>query len=121
MDPGLRAQYRGKKKVFMTHPLARHTGCVLSKKVDVPAGKKTTLRLVVANDDRGDWTLEVRLDGDRALRKKIGPETITDGWADIQLDLSDHAGQPVQIELINHADDWSFEVGYWAEIEVESK
>ncbi len=121
MDPGLRAEYRGKKNVLMTHPLDRQTGCVLSKQVDVPAGKKTTLRLVVANDDRGDWTLEVRLDGDRALRRKIGPETVTDGWAKIDVDLSDHAGQSIDVELVNQPDGWTFEAGYWAEIEVESK
>ena len=121
MDPGLRAEYRGKKNVFMTHPLDPQTGCVLSKQIDVPAGKKTALRLVVANDDRGDWTLEVRLAGDRALRKKIGPETVTDGWAEIEVDLSTHAGESVQVDLINQADGWQFEAGYWAEIEVESR
>ena len=121
MDPGLRAEYRGKKNVFMTHPLDPQTGCVLSKQVDVPAGKKTALRLVVANDDRGDWTLEVRLAGDRALRKKIGPETVTDGWAEIEVDLSKHAGKSVQVDLINQADGWQFEAGYWAEIDVETK
>ena len=121
MNPGPRAEYRGRKHVFLTHPLDRRTGCVLSKKVDVPAGKKTTLRLVVADDDRGDWTLEVRLDGDRALRKKIGPETTTDGWAQIEVDLSPHAGRSVDVELVNQPDGWQFEAGYWAEIGVESR
>ena len=75
----------------------------------------------MANDDRGDWTLEVRLDGDGALRKKIGPESVTGGWAEIEVDLSRHAGQSVEIDLINHPDGWQFEAGYWAEIEVESR
>jgi hypothetical protein len=118
MAPGLRAEYRGRKDVFMTHPLNREVGCVLSKKVDVPAGEKTMLRLVVANDDRGDWTLIVKADGNELLKKKIGPETINDGWAELEIDLSKMAGKSVNLELVNQADDWSFEAGYWAKVEI---
>jgi hypothetical protein len=118
MSPGLRAEYRGRKNVFMTHPLSRETGCVLSKKIDVPSGKKTTLRLVVANDDRGDWTLIVRANEDQLLRKKIGADTVTDGWAELEVDLSKLAGKSVNLELVNQADDWQFEAGYWGEVEI---
>jgi len=76
---------------------------------------------VVADEDRGDCTIEVRLDADCALREKIGPETVTGGWAEIEVDLSEHAGKSVQIDLINHPDGLQFEAGYWAEIEVESR
>jgi len=120
MDPGIRAEYRGKKNVFLTHPLDRHTGCVLSKQVDVPAGKNTTLRLVVAHNERGDWTLIVKADGDQLLRKKIGPETAADGWVELEVDLSELAGKSVLLELINQPDGWSFEAAYWAEIALES-
>ena len=121
MDPGLRAEYRGKKNVFMTHPLNREVGCTLSKNVDIPAGRKTTLKLAVAPDDRGDWTLAVKADGNQLLNKKIGPETASEGWVEVEVDLSDLAGKSVLLELINQPDGWSFEAGYWAEIALESE
>lgn len=107
--------------MFVTHPLDRQTGCVLSRRIDVPAGKKTSLRAVVANDDRGDWTLLVVIEGEPALRRKIGPDTVTDGWAEVVVDLSQHAGKSIAVELVNQADDWRFEAGYWTEIVVESE
>jgi hypothetical protein len=121
MDPGLRAEYRGKKNVLMTHPLNRETGCILSRKVEIPAGKKTTLRLVVAPDSRGDWTLLVKAGGERILKKKISGETASNGWVEVEADLSGRAGKSVKLELVNQADDWQFEAGYWAEISLASK
>lgn len=63
MNPGLRAEWGGKKNVLVTHPLSEKTGCTLSKKVDIPSGKRTCLHLVVTHDPRGDWTLLVKADG----------------------------------------------------------
>jgi len=80
MDPGLRAAYRGKKNVLMVHPLRRGIGCVLSRKVDVPADKKTALRVVITHDTRGDFTLWIKANGEKVLDKMVGPETVTDGW-----------------------------------------
>jgi hypothetical protein len=121
MDPGPRAEYRGRKNVFMTHPLSREIGCVLGRTVAVPAGKKTALRLVVANDDRGDWTLVVKADGKTLLEKKIDQQTTQGGWATVEVDLSGFAGKDVKLELVNQADGWSWEAGYWAEAAVESR
>ncbi len=121
MDPGIRAEYLGKQNVFMTHPLNQQTGCVLSKKVDLPAGKETALKIVVANDTRGDFTLEVKANGKSLLKKKIGDEERATDWAEIEVDLSDLAGKSIELELINRADDWRFEAAYWGEVALESK
>ncbi len=121
MTPGLRAEFGGKKNVLMTHPLNRGVGCVLSRKVDVPADKQTTLRLVVAHDPRGDWLLQVKADGEELIEKPITPDTAADGWAEIEVDLSDRAGKSVALELVNQPTEWKFEAGYWAEIALESR
>jgi len=121
MEPGGRAEYRSRKNVFLTHPLSREIGCVLSKTVSVPAGKKTSLRLVVANDDRGDWTLVVKAGGNPLLTKPINKETTQGGWATVEVELSELAGKEVKLDLVNQADGWSWEAGYWAEIAVESR
>ena len=121
MDPGWRDEYRGRQNIFMSHPQNREVGCVLSRTVEIPSDKKTTLRLVVTHDLRGDWTLVVKADGEPLLTKKIGPETVPNDWATIQVDLSPYAGRSVLIELLNQADGWEFEAAYWAEIAVESQ
>ena len=45
MKPGLRTQWDGRKKVLLTHPLSKTVPCVLSRKIEVPTGKKTILEL----------------------------------------------------------------------------
>jgi hypothetical protein len=123
MDPGLRAEWGGKKNVLVTHPLDETTGCVLSKKISVPAGKKTRLRLVVGHDPQGDFDLIVRANGQELLRKPVSKATATDDpWLVQEVDLSAFAGKKApKIELINQPSGWSFEAAYWAEIAVASE
>jgi len=121
MDPGLRAEWGGRTNVLVTHPLSKKTACSLIRTVEVPEGKTTTLRLVVGHHPRGDWTLIVRADGKDLAREKIGKKTCTDGWRTVEVALSPLAGRTVSLELVNQADGWSFEAGYWAEIELLSE
>jgi len=121
MDPGLRAEWAGKKNVLMTHPLDRNTGCVLSKRVKIPDGKKTTLHLVVGHHPEGDWTLLVKADGKELLRKSVGKETAENGWMQTDVELSDYAGKEINLELVNQPSDWVWEAGYWAKIELISE
>ena len=121
MNPGLRAEWGGKKNVLMTHPLSRTVGCVLSKKVKIPAGKKTTLRLVVGHHPEGDWTLLVKADGKELLKRTVGRETAENGWMKADVALSAYAGKEIKLELVNQASDWKWEAGYWARIELISE
>jgi len=79
MDPGLRAEYRGKKPVFMTHPLNREVGCTLTRAVEVPASGKTILKMLVANHDRANFTLMAKADGKELLEQTIGADSVNDG------------------------------------------
>jgi len=121
MDPGLRPEWGGKKKVLVTHPLNRETGCTLSRKVQVPADKKTTLRLVVGHDPQGDWTLIVKANGKELFKKSVGRDTATNGWMEVSVDLSAYGGKEVVLELVNQPSGWSYEAGYWAEISIQSE
>ena len=116
MDPGLRAELRGRKNVLVTHPLTEDIGCVLTRTVTLPAGGENTLKLVVGHDPRGDWDLIVKADGRQLLRQTVGPETATLGWVQVDVDLSAFAGKTVKLELINQPTDWRFEAAHWAEI-----
>ena len=121
MDPGLRAQERGKQNVLVTHPLDQDTACVLSRKVEIPAGKKTALALTVGHHPDGDWDLVVRADMQEILRKTVGKTTATNGWLEVTVDLSQYAGKSILLELVNKPTGWAWEAGYWARISVETK
>jgi hypothetical protein len=94
---------------------------VLSRKVDIPAGKKTTLQLTVGHHPLGDWALVVKADAKELLRKPVGKTTATNGWLDVSVDLSDYQGKSILLELLNQPTDWNFENGYWEKILIESK
>ena len=99
----------------------RNTGCVLAREVEIPAGEKTALHLVVGHDPKGDWTLVVKADGKALLQQPVSQATATGGWLDVRVDLSAYAGRKVQLELVNQPSDWAYEAGYWAEIAVDSR
>ena len=122
MSPGLRDEWQGRKKVLCVHPLDQQTGCTLTKTVAVPAGKKTTLRLMVGHDPQGDFDLIVRADGKELLRKPVSPATCSEGhWLKQDVDLTGFAGHDVKLELVNQPTGWAFEAAYWAEIAIVSE
>ncbi len=121
MDPGLKDEVRGKRNVLVTHPLSETVGCVLSRTVELPANRVSTLKLVVGHDPRGDWDLIVKANGKQLLRKTIGPQTTTLGWTEVTVDLSPYAGRTIKLELINEPTGWRFEAAHWAEISLQSR
>ena len=114
MKPGLRKEWDGRKNVLLTHPLSKTVPCVLSRKIEVPTGKKTTLELEVTNHPKGNWKLVVLINSVEALSKDI-EET---KWQQLQIDLSKYAGRTVSIELENRATGWSHEAAYWSQIQI---
>jgi len=121
MEPGLKNHWGGKPKVLATHPLDRNTGCILSRTVEIPAGKHTTLRLVVGHHPKGDWLLIVRVNGQDMLRQPVGKETAQKLWAKAEVDLTPLAGKSAKLELVNQPTGWRNEAAYWASIAIESR
>lgn len=122
MDPGLRAEWEGRKNVLCVHPLDHQTGCTLKRTVSLPANRPTTLRLVVGHDPQGDFDLIVRVAGRQLLRQPVTPATTTTGhWRELEVDLGEFAGREVAIELVNQPTGWSYEAAYWAEISLRTE
>ncbi len=119
MEVGLFRELRGRKNVLVTHPLNPDIGCVISRAIQLPSGKRSVLGLVVGHDPRGDWNLVVKVNGQRLLQKNIGMETTTVGWTEIAVDLSRYAGESVELELVNEPTGWHYEAAYWAEISLQ--
>ena len=120
-NPGLRARWNAKSNVLVTHPLNHKTPCILSKKVDVPPVKRTTVRLIVGHDPRGNWDLVVRADSREILRRPVGKATAYDGWLEARADLSAFGGKSILVELLNAPSGWEFETAFWADIAIVSE
>jgi hypothetical protein len=121
MDPGLHGTKRGRKNVLVTHPAAEKIACVLSKEVDIPADEKTSLKFSVSHYPEGDWDLIVKVNGQKILKRAVGKDTVVDGWADIEIDLSNYAGKKIKLELLNEPSGWAWEGAFWHKIEIVSK
>jgi hypothetical protein len=118
MNPGLRADERGHKNVLVTHPLDKDTPCVLSRKIEIPAGKKTSIKLMVGRHSEGDWDLVVRADMRELLRKSVDKTTAPSGWLEVSVDLSEYQGKSVLMELYNQPSGWCNEAAYWEKISI---
>lgn len=118
MDPGIRADFRGRQRVLLTHPDDGETPCILWRELAVPAGSKAKLHLVVSHHDGGDWDLIVKINGKEELRQDVSQSTVKDGWLTEDIDLAPYAGQTVKIELFNQPTGWFCEAAYWAEIKL---
>ena len=121
MRPGLLKQWGGRKNVLATrNPKRGKAQCVLSRSVDIPSGKKTTLELNVCNNQQGGrWKLIVRADGTEIFAKMID----ADKWQKFSVDISEAAGGTKNIELFNQKTGWKneFEGAYWENIEIRSQ
>jgi hypothetical protein len=107
----------GRRNVLLTHTLSRDVVRVLSRKVEVPAGKNTALEFSVNNHPKGDWKLVIRIDGTEILDKSIEDSQ----WKTFRVDLTKYAGKAIASELENRATGWAFEAANWSRIEIESE
>ena len=117
---GILAEHFGRTGVLRTHPIDRGKPCELKTTVEVPAGKRTKLIVDVSHDARGDWKLIVKVNRMKLHESIVGPKTAKDGWVEVVIDLTPLAGQKVELELLNQANDWAWEYGYWGRVEIVS-
>lgn len=120
---GLVKSHLGREYVLRTHPVDKNQPCVLAREVALPEGKRSRLVVSVSHhaQPQGDWQLVVKADGKTVHQQDVGHQTVTDGWADISVDLSKFAGKTVRLELLNQPTGWNYEFGYWSRAEIVSE
>jgi len=118
MDPGMRADFRGRQPVFVTHPDDAETPAVLFRELALPEGSQAKLRIVVSHHDGGDWQLIAKIDGAEVLSTPVSADTVQEGWLTTEIDLAPYAGKTIALELHNQPTGWFCEAAYWAEVAV---
>ena len=69
--------------------------------IDVPAGRKTSLRLRFGNVQDRRWTLTIRADNQRLLEQQVEEQGSSNGWRDAVVDLTPFAGKRIPVQLIH--------------------
>ena len=96
--------------------------CVIQREIDVPKGKKTSLKLRVSHHPHGDWQLRVLVGKEVLANQIVGPKSVSkDEWAYVNVDLTKFAGKKIKLSLENRANNWNCEWAYWNVISVVSK
>lgn len=110
------ASYAGRKDVLRTHPYSREMASGLERRIEVPAKGSSQLTFFVSSSEKGDWELRGTVNGGRVLKqvvsRKGGP------WQQVSIDLTEHAGNTVNVRLENAANNWAWEFGHWADIKL---
>jgi putative membrane-bound dehydrogenase-like protein len=109
------------RPALRTHPVSRSEACQLTTSTTLPTATKVTLRLSVASHEHGDWQLLVNVNGQTRHQSIVKRGQNGVEWKDLTVDLTDLAGQPVTIELLNKANDWSNEFAFWNAAEIVSQ
>jgi hypothetical protein len=114
-SPGLYPELSGKKNVLVT-PKVWGQDVVLSKRIAIPAGQTTTLTLSVGRQLWSRTEIGVRV-GETTLESLSVDRATTDaqGWVDVNVDLSDYAGQEVKLEMLSRG------VTFWHNVRIVSK
>jgi hypothetical protein len=95
--------------------------------VIIPEGKKSHLTLCVSCEEDGEWELEIMTEPEFILypelifKEKINAKTITNGWKEIQYDVTKYAGTEVEIQITQTAGEIQKSHAYWSNIKIVSE
>ncbi|MEO0416962.1 MAG: HEAT repeat domain-containing protein, partial [Verrucomicrobiota bacterium] len=106
---------------FQTHPKDQNVPCRLFRKVDVPTGKETKLFLRASYHPHGDWQLRVFANKKKLVDQIVNYQNVQEEWLELEVDLSEFAGQKIDLAVENKANNWKWEFAYWSKIEIRSE
>jgi hypothetical protein len=115
--PTVLDEWENRSNVLVIHPLDRDTACVLSNDMEIPETGTTKLKMQVSHHPSGDWDLIIRADGKTLSHQTVGKGTTSDGWLEVEQDLTQFAGKTIKVEIVNQPTGWSYEAAYICRIE----
>jgi hypothetical protein len=117
--------WKGKDDVIKTSLQNVNNPVLIIGHVNIPQDKKSHLLLSVSCEDEGDWELavilEIILDLKSVVKEKINAKTITNGWKEIQYDVTKYAGTEMEIQIRQTAAEIQKSHAYWSNIKIVSE
>jgi len=117
--------WKGKDDVIKTTLNNENNPVLIVGNVIIPEGKKSHLSLSVSCEDDGEWVLEIILeeilDLKSIFKEKINAKTLTNGWREIQYDLTKYAGTEMEIQITQSAGEINKSHAYWNNITIVSE
>jgi hypothetical protein len=117
--------WKGKDDVIKTTLQNENNSVLILGSVIIPEGKKSFLTLSVSCEDDGEWELEIILeiilDLEIIVKEKINAKTITNGWKEIQYDVTKYAGTEMEIQITQSAGEILKSNAYWNNIKLVSE
>jgi len=118
--------YRGRMGVLRIHPVTQRVPAVLSTTMKINKGGPTRLRFTVSHHaedgNQGDWRLVVKANGERMHESWVRADTMMPldaEWRTVTVNLAKFAGKEVHLEILNQANNWAWEFGYFGGIWME--
>lgn len=116
--------FRGKQGVLRIHPVTQRVPAVLRARIKVPKDGPKKLRLSVSHhvegeQEKGDWRLIVKANGIPLHESWVRADTMMPldaEWREVSINLSKYAGKEVKLEILNQANNWAWEFGYFGGI-----
>jgi len=117
--------WKGKDDVIKTTLQNENNSVLILGNVIIPEGKKSFLALSVSCEDDGEWELEIILEiilyPELIVKEKINAKTITNGWKEIQYDVTKYAGTEMEIQITQTAGEIHKSHAYWNNIKIVSE
>jgi hypothetical protein len=112
-------EFAGQRDVLMTHPFNSGKPAAIERRLTVPNELGVRLTFRVAAHEKGGWELRALANG-RAIHREV-VDRQGERWKTVEIDLAAFAGKQVELRLENHANNGSWEFGYWSNIRLETK
>ncbi len=106
------------EQAVQTHPLDRKTACTLTRRLQIPKDKMTTLKIRASYHPHGDWQLRALADKEVLVDQLVSSKTVDGEWLTREIDLTKYAGKAITLTLENRANNWLNEFGYWGSVNV---
>lgn len=71
--------------------------------LDLPTGARGKLLLKVGHEPEGQWGLDVRVGGDSLLSQTIDEQSTSDGWKELEVDLTPYAGRRQWLTVLHRS------------------
>lgn len=118
---GLRGEYRGRSPTFVTSPVSNDTPCTLYRVYRMPRDRKHALKVRVSHENNSSWRFVAKVNG-RVVQDKIIDRSATgESWLRLYIDLMDHAGKQVLVELEHHAIGAGSSLAFWSDLLLENR